>query len=74
MEGLLSQFSEKHNRAKIFSETKIQCYGEKRRRRNCKMDRNPGAPPLYAQLEQILETADRMRHVQKEIFCQQKKS
>ena len=37
MEGLLSQFPEKNTiEQKIFSETKIQCYGEKRRRRNCK--------------------------------------
>ena len=36
MEGCCHSFLKKHNRAKIFSETKIQCYGEKRRRRNCK--------------------------------------
>ena len=56
MEGLLSQFLKKHNRAKIFSETKnTMLWREKEEGRNCKMDRNPGAPPLYAQLEQILK-------------------
>lgn len=39
-----------------------------------KMDRNPGAPPLYAQLEQILKQQIECGTYKKEIFCQQKKS
>ncbi len=38
------------------------------------MDRNPGAPPLYAQLEQILKQQIECGTYKKEIFCQQKKS
>ena len=38
------------------------------------MDRNPGAPPLYAQLEQILKQQIECGTYKKGDFLQQKKS